>query len=137
MDGANNGDFQVGCASTLWARSTKNPDKSIGPLARPFAHSLALLTCSLAPHYSLHLRALLRSLIRSFAHFTHSLAHGKVNDLMAIYSVFSSILAHSALATPAPNASGLIDNRETMKYTLPLPLPPFSPQLLHRQNFMA
>ena len=34
--------------STLWARSTKNPDVSTGPLARPFARSLAPLTRSLA-----------------------------------------------------------------------------------------
>ena len=35
----------------------------------------------------------------SLAHFAHSLARGTVNDLMAIYSVFFSILAHSA---PSP-----------------------------------
>ena len=51
---------------SLWARSTKNPDKSTGPLARPF----------------------LRSLICSLAHFTRSLACGTVNDWMAILSVF-------------------------------------------------
>ena len=45
-----------------WARSTKNPDVSTGPLARPFARSLAPLTRSLAPHYSLRSRAPLRSL---------------------------------------------------------------------------
>ena len=39
-----------------------------------------------------------RSLVRSLARFTHSLARGTVNDCMAIYSVFFfSILAHSAI----------------------------------------
>ena len=46
----------------LWARSTKNPDVSTGPLARPFAHSLAPLTRSLATRCSLRSRAPLRSL---------------------------------------------------------------------------
>ena len=36
------------------------------------------------------------SLVCLLAHFAHSLAHGTVNDWMAIYSVFSSNLAHSA-----------------------------------------
>ena len=80
----------------LWARSTKNPDERTGPLAHPFASSLAPLTCSLAPHYSLCLRTLLRSLARSLTHFAHSQAHGTVNDRMAIYSVFFSGLDHSA-----------------------------------------
>ena len=43
-----------------WARSTKKPDVSTKPLARPFARSLAPLT-------------------RSLAHFAHSLARRKVN----------------------------------------------------------
>ena len=34
----------------------------------------------LAPHYSLRSRALLRSLIRSLAYFTHCLVCGIVND---------------------------------------------------------
>ena len=62
----------------LWARSTKNSDCSTGPLAPPFAHSLAPLTSLLAPHYSLRSRASLRSLARSLAHFAHSLARGTV-----------------------------------------------------------
>ena len=41
----------------LWARTTKNPVVSTGPLARPFARSLTPL-----------------------AHFSHSLARGTVND---------------------------------------------------------
>ena len=45
----------------LWSRTNKNRDVSTGPLARPFARSLALLTPSLAPHYSLRSRAPLRS----------------------------------------------------------------------------
>ena len=39
------------------ARIIKNPDCSTGPLARPFARSLAPLTRSLAPHYSFRSRA--------------------------------------------------------------------------------
>ena len=35
------------------------------------------------------------------ARFAHSLARGTVNDWIAIYSVFFSILAHSALVSPA------------------------------------
>ena len=56
----------------LWARSTKNPDCSTGPLARPFARSLAPLTRSLAPDCSLCSRPPLRSLVRSLAHFARS-----------------------------------------------------------------
>ena len=62
-----------------WARIFKNTDWSTGPLAHPFARSLASLTPSLAPHYSLRSRPPLRSLVRSLAHFAHSLARGKVN----------------------------------------------------------
>ena len=47
----------------LWSRTTKNPDVSTEPLARPFARLLALLTQSLAPPYLLRLRAPLHSLI--------------------------------------------------------------------------
>ena len=72
----------------LWSGSNKNRDVSTGPLARPFARSLAPLTCSLAPHYSLCSRAPLRSLVRTLAHFAHSRARGTVNDYMANYSVF-------------------------------------------------
>ena len=36
----------------LWSRITKNPDVSTGPLARPFACSLAPLTHLLALHCS-------------------------------------------------------------------------------------
>ena len=43
---------------------TKNTVWSTGPLAHPVARSLAPLTHSLVPHYSLHSRALLRSLPR-------------------------------------------------------------------------
>ena len=38
------------------------------------------LVCSLAPDCSLHSRPPLHSLVRSLAHFAHSLARGKVND---------------------------------------------------------
>ena len=74
--------------SPLWARTTRNTDRSTG---RPFACSLVPLTHLLAPHY------LLRSRVRLLALFAHSLARGTVNDLMAISSVFFSILAHSAV----------------------------------------
>ena len=37
-----------------------------------------------------------RSLVRSLAHFAHSLARGTVNDWMAILSVFFPIFDHSA-----------------------------------------
>ena len=36
-----------------------------------------------------------RSLVRSLAHFAHSLARGTVNDWMVILSVFFSIFDHS------------------------------------------
>ena len=60
-------EWSVTNCHSLWAKSTKTPDFSTGPLARPFAHSLALLTRSLAPP------CLLRSLVRSLAHFPPSL----------------------------------------------------------------
>ena len=69
----------VGEAATQWARTTENPDVSTEPLARPFARALAPLTHSLTLHYSLCLRALLRSLACLFAHFAHSLARKTVN----------------------------------------------------------
>ena len=64
----------------LWSRTAKNTDWSTGPLARPFAQSLAPLTRSLAPDCSLCLRPPLRSLVRLLAHFAQSLACGTVND---------------------------------------------------------
>ena len=82
---------------SLWSETNKNRDVSTGLLARPFARSLALLTRSLAPDCSLRSRPLLRSLVHSLAHFTHSLARGTVNDLIAILSVFFSIFDHSGL----------------------------------------
>ena len=82
-------EWSVTNCHSLWAKSTKTPHFSTGPLARPFARSLAPLTRSLAPHCSL------RSLIRSLAHFAHSLACGTVNDWMAILSVFFPVLDRS------------------------------------------
>ena len=79
-----------------WARITKNPDKSTGLLARLFARSLTPLTRSLAPDCSLCLCPLLRSLVCSLTYFAHSLAGWTVNDKMAIFSVFFSVLDHSA-----------------------------------------
>ena len=57
---------------TLWARSTKNPDLSTGPLTRPFTRSLAPLTHSLAARFA---RALCctHSLARSLTSLTPSL----------------------------------------------------------------
>ena len=65
---------------------------------RPFARSLALLTRSLVPSCLLRSCTPLRSLVRLLAHFAHSLARGTVNDWLAIYSVFFSILDHSAFS---------------------------------------
>ena len=78
----------AGGAAALWSGTNKNRDVSNGPLARPFAHSLAPLTRLLAPDCSLRSRPPLRSLVRSLAHFAHSLARGTENDCMAILSVF-------------------------------------------------
>ena len=83
----------------LWSGTNKNEDVSTGPLARPFARSLAPLTHSLAPDCSLRSRPPLRSFARSLAHFAHSLACGTVNDWMAILSVFFSFFDHSAVRT--------------------------------------
>ena len=47
--------------------------------------------------YSLRPRALLRSLVRSLAHFAHSLARGTVNDEAAVLSVFFFDLAQCDL----------------------------------------
>ena len=74
----------------LWVRTAMNRDGS------PFAQSLAPLTRLLALPCSLCLHAPLRSLICSLAHFTHSHACGTVNNQMTIFSVFFSILSHSA-----------------------------------------
>ena len=79
--------------SELWSGTNKNRDVSTGPLARPFARSLALLTRSLAPDCSLRSRPPLRSLFHSLAHFAHSLARGKVNDWMSQNDL---VLSHSA-----------------------------------------
>ena len=46
--------------SSLWSKITENPDVSTEPLTRPFTHSLAPLTCLLAPPWLLRLRAPLR-----------------------------------------------------------------------------
>ena len=83
--------------NTLWLITAKNTDLSTGPLASPFARSLAPLTRSLAPDCSLRSRPPLRSLIRSLSHFAHSLACGTMNDWMAILSVFFSIFNHSVV----------------------------------------
>ena len=71
-------DIEMGGDGALRSGTNKNRDVSTGPLARPFACLLAPLTRSLAPDCSLCSRPSLRSLVRSLAHFSHSLAHGKV-----------------------------------------------------------
>ena len=63
----------------LRSGTNKNREVSTGLLARPFARSLAPLTRSLTRDCSLRLRPPLCSLVRSLAHFAHSLACGKVN----------------------------------------------------------
>ena len=76
-------------SSCLWARSTKNTDWSTGPLTHPFAHSLAPLTCLLAPHYSL----------RSLACLLCSLPSSRDSDWLDryLFCIFS-ILALSVFA---------------------------------------
>ena len=71
----------------------KNPDSSTGPLTRPFARSLAPLTHSLAPlapsaALTRSLARSLHSLVPSLAHFTHSLARGKVIGWLFIVCFF-------------------------------------------------
>ena len=85
----------MGGTGPLWFSSVRILDMNTGPLSSPLARSLALLTHSLAPPCSLRLRAPLRSLVCSLAHFAHSLARGKVYDLM---SQFHLVLTHSAMA---------------------------------------
>ena len=80
-----------------WSITAKKTDCSTGPLARPFAGSLAPLTRSLAPDCSLCSRPSLRSLMCSLAHFAHSHARGTVNDWMAFLSVFFFIFDHSGI----------------------------------------
>ena len=72
-------DHAAETTSAQWGRTAKNWDVNTGPLARPFARSLAPLTHSLAPDCSLRSRPPLHSLVRLLAHFAHSLARGKVN----------------------------------------------------------
>ena len=65
-----------GETQALWARTTKNTDCSTGPLTCPFARLLVPPT-------------------RPLTHYAHSLAHGTVNDWMAILCVFFSIFDHT------------------------------------------
>ena len=72
----------------LWSGTNKNRDVSTGPLARPFACSLAPLTHSLAPDYSLRSRSLCslsRSWESEFLMFQNHL-----------------VLSHSAFVVPCP-----------------------------------
>ena len=65
---------------TLWSITAKNTDCSTGPLAHPFAHSLALLTRLLVPDRSLRSRPPLRSLVRSLARSLTSLTPSLVGQ---------------------------------------------------------
>ena len=95
-----------GQRDALWSETNNNRNVSTGPLARPFARSLAPLTRSLAPHNSLRSRAVRRLFIRLLAHFAHSLARGKVNYKMAILSVFFPFFDHSDLRYSFQNLEG-------------------------------
>ena len=79
------------CRTSLSSTLVQNNQESrLKYWATLFACSalLALLTRSAA-------------LARSLAHFAHSLACRKVNDLMAIFSVFFPVLAHSVFGNTA------------------------------------
>ena len=76
---------------------TKKLGHSLVPSLIHLHHSLVELArpcwlCSRSP---------LCSLVRSLAYFAHSQVCGTVNDWMAIYSVFFSILVHSAASSGA------------------------------------
>ena len=60
--------IQAPSMMALLFRTAMNRDMSTGPLTRLFAHSLALLTHSIAPHCLLHSHAPLRSFVCSVAH---------------------------------------------------------------------
>ena len=80
----------------LWSGTNKNRDVSTGPLARPFARSLAPLTRSLAPDCSLRLRPLPRSLVRSLV---RSLPRSWGSDWLDCYFVcIFFIFDHSGIA---------------------------------------
>ena len=75
----------------------KQPEIQTAVLGHSLVRSLICLHRSLVrllrpAHFARALRC-----ADSLAHFAHSLAHGTVNDWIAIYSVFFFILAHSAL----------------------------------------
>ena len=79
---------------TLWSITAKNTDCSTGPLARPFARSLAPLTGLLAPDCSLRSRPPLRSLVRSLAHFART-AHSWESEFLM--SQNDLVLSHSGM----------------------------------------
>ena len=74
--------YDVKNAYALWSRSTKNPNGSTGPLARPHARLLAPFIHSLDSHCSLRSRALLRSFVRTLFHSLTSklMAKRMIND---------------------------------------------------------
>ena len=81
------------CFKTLWARLTRNPEVSTGPLVRPFARSLALFTHLLALPCLPYSRTLLRTFARSIARsLTSRLWESKLLEVY-FFCVFFSILA--------------------------------------------
>ena len=78
----------------LWSITAKNRDVSTGPLARPFARSLAPLTHSLASDCSLRSRPPLRSLVRSL----RSLPRSWESEFLM--SQNDLVLSHSGPAPP-------------------------------------
>ena len=81
------------------SRTAKNKDCSTGPLAHPFARSLAPLTRSHAPDCSLRSRPPLRSLIHSLVHYitlTPSSVFFPIFDQsVRRFCVFSILLSNS------------------------------------------
>ena len=80
-------------SSSSWSRTAKNPDVSTEPLACLFTPSLTPLILSLALPCFLFLCAALRCAALTPS-LTHSQARVTVNDLMAIFSAFFSVLDH-------------------------------------------
>ena len=100
-----------------WSITAKNTDCSTGPLACPFAGSLAPLTRLLASDCSLRSRPPLRSLVRSLAHFAHSLARETVNDWMTHFVCVFSIFDHSVLYTWYLVPSNTYTHANTKRHT--------------------
>ena len=97
---------QMCARASKWARhyGLKQPKIQTAVLGHSLVRSLVHSHRSLVR--LLRSRPPLRSLIRSLAHFAHSLARGTVNYQMAILSVFFSIIDHSARERVNECASG-------------------------------